>query len=263
MRSPEFLRNGEVQVSPRGGGQTSSGARRRGGGVGVGGFQSTVSLQKLRRFNTILLALRVAAFCFLLAATIFMAMNSHGSFSTRWFDYDSFRSSLFLSLPPSLCDCERCRYMVAANAIVGVYSFFEMGAALWEMLNGSTIMPETIQLWFDFTHDQAFAYLLFSANSSATTLTQNLRSNQVCPGFNAPCAGTSAFCIQSYLALAFGFAGFLFLAASAVLSGFRVACFVITGSRNSNSTLNFYLQVHPCPFLSQAVYADKLFKGSI
>ncbi|XP_031484791.1 CASP-like protein 4C2 [Nymphaea colorata] len=211
MRSPEFLRNGEVQVSPRGGGQTSSGARRRGGGMG--GFQSTVSLQKLRRFNTILLALRVAAFCFLLAATIFMAMNSHGSFSTRWFDYDSFR------------------YMVAANAIVGVYSFFEMGAALWEMLNGSTIVPETIQLWFDFTHDQAFAYLLFSANSSATTLTQNLRSNQVCPGFDAPCAGTSAFCIQSYLALAFGFAGFLFLAASAVLSGFRVACFVITGSR--------------------------------
>ncbi|KAF3778652.1 CASP-like protein 4C1 [Nymphaea thermarum] len=224
MRSPEILRNGEAQASP-------SPRRNREGGARRGappGFHSTVSLQKLRRFNTLALVFRVVAFCFLLASTVFMAMDSHASPSPRWFEHHAFR------------------YLVAVNSFIAVYSFFEMGAALWEMLNGNTLMPETIQLWFDFTHDQAklapfkrpesesfaFAYLLFSANSSATTLTQNLRSGQICSGSSgSSCGGSDAFCIQSYISIALGFVAFLFLAASTVLSGFRLACFITTGSR--------------------------------
>ncbi|XP_031487469.1 LOW QUALITY PROTEIN: CASP-like protein 4C1 [Nymphaea colorata] len=209
MRSPEILRNGEAQASP-----SPRRNRRRGEEGAPPGFHSTVSLQKLRRFNTLALVFRVVAFCFLLASTVFMAMDSHASPSPRWFDHHAFR------------------YLVAVNSIIAVYSFFEMGAALWEMLNGNTLMPETIQLWFDFTHDQAFAYLLFSANSSATTLTQNLRGGQLCSGSSgSSCGGSDAFCIQSYISIALGFVAFLFLAASTVLSGFRLACFITTGSR--------------------------------
>ncbi|CAN6442568.1 unnamed protein product [Victoria cruziana] len=210
MRSPDILRNGEALASPSPRRNREGGARRG----GPPGFHSTVSLQKLRRFNTLALVFRVVAFCFLLASTVFMAMDSHASPSPRWFDHHAFR------------------YLVTANSIIAVYSFFEMGAALWEMLNGNTLMPEIVQLWFDFTHDQAFAYLLFSAHSSATTLTQNLSSGQICSGSsNSSCGGSDAFCIQSYISIALGFAASLFLAASAVLSGFRLACFITTGSR--------------------------------
>lgn len=44
--------------------------------------------------------------------------------------------------------------MLAANAIVALYSFAEMGASIWEVLKGSTLLPEPLQLWFDFGHDQ-------------------------------------------------------------------------------------------------------------
>lgn len=44
--------------------------------------------------------------------------------------------------------------MFAANGIVAVYSLFEMGASIWEILKGATLLPESLQLWFDFSHDQ-------------------------------------------------------------------------------------------------------------
>lgn len=44
--------------------------------------------------------------------------------------------------------------MLAANAIVTVYSLFEMGASVWEISSGFTLLPEIIQVWFDFGHDQ-------------------------------------------------------------------------------------------------------------
>jgi len=46
------------------------------------------------------------------------------------------------------------RFLLAADAIVAVYSAFETAAAAWEVARGATLLPEAMQLWFDFAHDQ-------------------------------------------------------------------------------------------------------------
>ncbi|KAI0509852.1 hypothetical protein KFK09_010449 [Dendrobium nobile] len=170
-------------------------------------FQSTVSEQKLRRLNALILLLRFAAFCFSLAAAIFMASNSSRSQgSPSWLHFPSFR------------------YVLAANSIVSIYCLFEMCASVWEILKGETLLPEPVQLWFDFSHDQVFAYMLLAAEATGTGVARDLHGH-------GSCDAAGAFCVQAYISVALGFGGFAFLALSALLSGFRVACFVITGSR--------------------------------
>ncbi len=48
----------------------------------------------------------------------------------------------------------RCRYVVAVNGIICVYSFLESWLAVWTFVQGSLVLPETFQVWFDFGHDQ-------------------------------------------------------------------------------------------------------------
>ncbi|XP_047320178.1 CASP-like protein 4C1 [Impatiens glandulifera] len=194
MRSPQSRRNGEtpsprprIQVSPP-------------------HFHSTVSEQKLRRFNMLILIFRLGSFCFTVAAAIFMVVNPRGSNSPRWYDYGSFR------------------YVLAANGIVAVYSLVEMAAAVWEISTGVTIFPEIFQVWFDFSHDQVFAYLLLSASSTGAGFARTLRTTGTCTGSNA-------FCVQTAISVALGFIGFAFVGLSSLLSGFRVACFIVKGSR--------------------------------
>ncbi|KAF8402874.1 hypothetical protein HHK36_010966 [Tetracentron sinense] len=192
MRSPQFHRNEENRPSPR---------------IPSPHFNSTVSVQKLRSFNTLILIFRFASFCFSLASTVFMVTNSRGgSDSPNWQDFDAFI------------------FVFAANAIVAVYSFFEMLASVWEILKGTTVLPEIMQVWFDFGHDQVFAYLLLSADAAGTALVMTLRGTDTC-------THVTAFCVQSGISIALGFAGFMFLGLSSLLSGFRLACFVFNGSR--------------------------------
>ncbi|CBI31694.3 hypothetical protein AAG906_010881 [Vitis piasezkii] len=192
MRSPQSLRNGETpSPHPR---------------IPPHHFHSTVSAQKLRRFNTVILVFRLASFCFSLAAFVFMLTNSRGSNSPHWYDFDAFR------------------FVVVANAIVALYSLFEMGASVWEISKGATVFPEILQVWFDFSHDQVFAYLLLSADAAGTALARTLKRTETCTDDNA-------FCVQSDIAIALGYGGFLFLGFSSLLSGFRVVCFIINGSR--------------------------------
>ncbi|XP_015877009.1 CASP-like protein 4C1 [Ziziphus jujuba] len=169
-------------------------------------FHSTVSVQKLRRFNSLIFFFRLASFSFSLASSVFMLTNSRGSNSPRWYDFDAFR------------------FVFAANAIVAVYSLFEMVASVWEISRGATLFPEILQVWFDFGHDQVFAYLLLSADSAGTALAKALKRIDTCTASNG-------FCVQADIAIALGFAGFLFLGFSSLLSGFRVVCFIINGSR--------------------------------
>ncbi|XP_058183736.1 CASP-like protein 4C2 [Rhododendron vialii] len=169
-------------------------------------FHSTVSVQKLRRFNTLILVFRFAAFCSSAAASVFMLVNPRGPDSPRWYDFDAFR------------------FVLVANAIVAVYSLFEMGASVWEISSGFTLLPEIIQVWFDFGHDQVFTYLLLSADSTGTELARTMKGTDRCMSNNA-------FCVQTDISIALGFAGFLFLGLSSLLSGFRVVCFIINGSR--------------------------------
>ncbi|XP_050385946.1 CASP-like protein 4C2 [Argentina anserina] len=171
-------------------------------------FQSTVSLRKLRRFNYLILLFRIAAFSSSLASFVFMLSTSRSPdpSSPRWYHFDAFR------------------LVVGANAIVAMYSLFEMVASVWEISRGATLFSEVLQVWFDFGHDQVFAYLLLSADSAGTALARVLKGMDTCTEW-------SAFCIETDISIALGFVGFLFLGFSSVLSGFRVACFVIKGSR--------------------------------
>lgn len=54
-------------------------------------FHSTVSLQKLRRFNTLIFVFRLATFSFSFASAVFMLTNSRGDSSPHWYDFDAFR----------------------------------------------------------------------------------------------------------------------------------------------------------------------------
>ncbi|CAI9759862.1 unnamed protein product [Fraxinus pennsylvanica] len=168
-------------------------------------FQSTVSVHKLRRFNILILVFRFAAFCFSLAAAIFMLTNSKGSDLPGWLDFEAYR------------------FVAVANSIVALYSLLEIGASIWEILRASTILPEIVQVWFDFGHDQVFAYVLLSANSAGATLARTLKETDTC-------TVSKTFCIQSDISIALGFAGFLFIGISSLLSGFRVANFIVNYS---------------------------------
>ncbi|THF97916.1 hypothetical protein TEA_026705 [Camellia sinensis var. sinensis] len=121
MRSPqdrEALRNSETP-SPRPGIQSHHHHH----------FHSTVSVQKLRRLNTLIFVFRLAAFCFSVAASVFMLVNpTSASNSPRWYNFDAFR------------------FVLAANTIVAVYSLFEMGASVWEISSGVTLLPEILQV---------------------------------------------------------------------------------------------------------------------
>ncbi|KAF7822307.1 CASP-like protein 4C2 [Senna tora] len=195
MRSPQALRNGGADnrsPTPR--------------------FHSTVAEQKLRRFNSLILVFRLTSFSFSLASFVFMLTNIHGSDSPHWYDSDTFR--------PKFC----IRFVLAANAIVALYSLFEMVASVWEISRGATVFPEVIQVWFDFGHDQVFAYLLLSASAAGTAEARTLKERDTCTVSNA-------FCVQSDIAIALGYAGFLFLGFTSLLSGFRAVCFIINGSR--------------------------------
>ncbi|XP_062092693.1 CASP-like protein 4C1 [Humulus lupulus] len=198
MRSPQVqaARNGETPSPPQ---------HRHHYNHNQTPFHSTLSVQKLRRFNWLIFVFRLAAFCFSFTSSVFMLTNSRGS-SPRWYDFDAFR------------------FVFAANAIVALYSIFEMVACVWEISRGVTLFPEVLQVWFDFGHDQVFAYLLLSAESAGITLARVLKGEDTC-------STSSGFCVQADISIALGFAGFLFLGFSSLLSGFRVACLVINGSR--------------------------------
>ncbi|CAL1355415.1 unnamed protein product [Linum trigynum] len=57
---------------------------------------------------------------------------------------------------------------------MAVYSLLEVAALAWEIPKSATIFPQVLQVWFDFGHDQIFAYLLLSTSLSVTALAQTL-----------------------------------------------------------------------------------------
>lgn len=134
MRSPqEPHRNGDLRTpSPRPRNQSQ--------------FHSTVSVQKNRRFSILILIFRFAAFCFSLASAIFMFSNTRGGSDIdplRWYHFDAFR------------------FVAIAAGVVALYSLFEIGASVWEISRGTTVFPEVVQVWFDFSHDQVRNFFIF------------------------------------------------------------------------------------------------------
>ncbi|XP_040385636.1 CASP-like protein 4C1 [Oryza brachyantha] len=151
------------------------------------------------RLVGLMLLLRLAALCFAVAAAAFAATDGAA-----------------LRLAPF-------RFLLAANAIVAVYSAFEAAAASWEAARGGTLLPEAMQLWFDFGHDQGFGYMALAAAAAAA-------ATATCGG------GTSgAERVQGDIAVGLGFAAFASVAAAAFVTGYRLACFLVTGSRSPAS----------------------------
>lgn len=70
---------------------------------------------------------------------------------------------------------------------------------------------------------QGFAYLLFSAASAGAAIAQGLQSGNLRIQGSYICADVPSFCFLARLSIGFTFAAFVCLAASAVLSGYRVA----------------------------------------
>ncbi|KAI4987381.1 hypothetical protein ZWY2020_020181 [Hordeum vulgare] len=162
-----------------------------------------------RRLGALLLVLRVAALCFSLAAAVFAATD--GS---------------VLRLAPF-------RFLLAANAIVAVYSLFEVAAATWEVAKGATLLPEALQLWFDFGHDQGFGYMALAAAAAAA------REAALCGGGQERNISSTA-CLQGDIAVGLGFAAFAFLALAALATGFRLVRFLATGPRLPAGTSSPY-----------------------
>jgi len=79
-------------------------------------------------------------------------------------------------------------------------------------------------MWCDVVAVQVFAYLLLSANAAGTTMARTLKEMDTCRASNA-------FCVQMDIAIALGYAAFVFLGLTSLLTGFRVVCFIINGSR--------------------------------
>lgn len=71
---------------------------------------------------------------------------------------------------------------------------------------------------------KAFAYMLVAADAAGAEQAVRLRGTDTC-------TDVSAFCVQADISVALGFAAFLFLGLSSLLSGFRAVSFFINGSR--------------------------------
>uniref|UniRef100_A0A0E0MNR6 CASP-like protein n=1 Tax=Oryza punctata TaxID=4537 RepID=A0A0E0MNR6_ORYPU len=160
-----------------------------------------------RRLVGVMLLLRLASLCFAVSAAAFAATDGAA-----------------LRLAPF-------RFLLAANAIVAVYSAFEVAAAAWEVASGGTLLPEAMQLWFDFGHDQGFGYMALAAAAAAAREAATCGSHG--GGGGAMSGGTA--CVQGDIAVGLGFAGFAAVAAAAVATGYRLACFLATGSRSPAS----------------------------
>ncbi|KAG0592585.1 hypothetical protein KC19_1G264600 [Ceratodon purpureus] len=172
-------------------------------------FYGKSAVEKRRRTNALLLLFRAITFGFSLAAVLVMGTNKHRIGGTQekvaWHNFDPYR------------------YVLAVNAIICVYSFVETWLAVYTYVKGTLLLPETFQVWFDYGHDQGFAYLLFSANSAGIAMAQLLQSGNTLIFGQYECSAAGSFCTQARVSIALGFGAFLFLAISSLLTGLRVA----------------------------------------
>nr|P0DI23.1 RecName: Full=CASP-like protein 4C1; Short=PaCASPL4C1 [Pteridium aquilinum subsp. aquilinum] len=220
MDSPESSDRGLNPMTPDHGGHNGKVVHYFGQGV-EGGPASPRKLGHGHlhpKANTALLLLRLLTFAFSLASLVIMATNSATTTATagrhrtvNWVDFDTYR------------------YVLAACAIVCLYSFAEIGLGLWYLLKGRMVMPESMAHWFDFGHDQGFAYLIFSACSGATAVAHNLRERHILIHGMYGCDEANSFCMKAEISIGLAFGAFLFIALSSLLSGYRLVKWLILG----------------------------------
>ncbi|KAI4381907.1 hypothetical protein MLD38_007927 [Melastoma candidum] len=109
------------------------------------------------------------------------------------------------------------QYLVGVSAAVAAHSLLQLLIFIPRLLRKSSVMPPESFLWLLFAADQVFAYILTSAGSAASGVTNVNRTginHTPLPNFCKPLQG---FCDHVTISIAFTFLGCISLAASAVL----------------------------------------------
>ncbi|XP_023644170.1 CASP-like protein ARALYDRAFT_316979 isoform X2 [Capsella rubella] len=109
-------------------------------------------------------------------------------------------------------------YVVGACTATMLYSLFQLCFGVYRLLTGSPITPSRFQAWLCFTSDQLFGYLMMSAGSAGSGVT-NLNKTGIrhtpLPDF---CKTLSSFCNHVALSLLLVFLSFIFLASSSFIT---------------------------------------------
>uniref|UniRef100_A0A0D9VT11 CASP-like protein n=1 Tax=Leersia perrieri TaxID=77586 RepID=A0A0D9VT11_9ORYZ len=187
VEKPDYAsQNGSVpnSTAPSGGGGA------RGGGV----VDSVVA--RWRREDMLdksPLALHAAAAAFAFVALVLAASNQHGN----WMQFDRY---------------QEYKYLLAIAALAFAYSLAQAVRHAFRMRRGVDPVPAASGRILDFVSDQVVAYLLMSALSAATPITNRMRS-----------AVINSFTNTTAAAISMTFLAFVALALSAMVSGYKLS----------------------------------------
>ncbi|KAK2414809.1 CASP protein 4B1 [Trifolium repens] len=139
------------------------------------------------------LGLRGIALLFSLISFIAMASNKHGD----WRDFDKY---------------EEYRYLLAIAILSSLYTGAQAFRQIQELSTGKQLIKPSVAAIIDFFGDQIMAYLLISSASSAIPLTNRMREG-----------GDNIFTDASSAAISMSVLAFFCLAASALISGYKLS----------------------------------------
>ncbi|KAG8096346.1 hypothetical protein GUJ93_ZPchr0013g33888 [Zizania palustris] len=165
-----------------------------GGGRGGGAVDSVVA--RWRREDLLdksSLALHTAAAAFAFVALVLVASNQHG----HWMDFDRY---------------QEYRYLLAIAALAFAYSLAQALRHAYRMRRGADPVSAASGMLLGFAGDQVVAYLLISALSAATPITNRMRS-----------AVINSFTDTTAAAISMAFFAFVTLALSAMVSGYKLS----------------------------------------
>lgn len=185
----------DKEYSSYNGASTAGGGAHRARGGGGGGVVDSV-VARWRREDMLdksPLALHAAAAAFAFVALVLLASNQHGD----WMQFDRY---------------QEYRYLLAIAALAFVYSLAQALRHARRMRGGAD--PASTPSWriFDFVADQVVAYLLMSALSAATPITNRMRT-----------AVVNNFTDATAAAISMAFLAFVALALAATLSGYKLS----------------------------------------
>ncbi|KAJ1387584.1 Casparian strip membrane protein domain [Sesbania bispinosa] len=139
------------------------------------------------------LGLRGIALLFSLISFVVMASNKHGD----WREFDKY---------------EEYRYFLAISILSILYTGGQVFRQVQEFSTAKQLLQPRMAAMIDFIGDQIIAYLLISSASSAISLTNNMREG-----------GDNIFTDTSSAAISMSIFAFLCIAASALISGYKLS----------------------------------------
>ncbi|XP_045832092.1 CASP-like protein 4B1 [Trifolium pratense] len=160
------------------------------GDSSIGILQRWKREDSLKRFS---LGLRGVALFFSLISFLLMASNNHGD----WENFDNY---------------QEYRYLLAVSIFTSLYTGCQVYRQVHELSTGNNIFRPTMAAVVDFVGDQGIAYLLISSASTAIPLTDRMREG-----------GDTVFTDSASATITMSFFSFIFLALSAIISGYKLS----------------------------------------